>query len=206
SGRCAVGGHSHGRRGYRRTIRRARGTEDEGRTAPSPARASRARSRNPVCARSRSATGSSLLDPSSGCRHVTRCYALAIITVFGALTVSAGPGAAERLVTSLSDHRVMVTSSFIGEQLVLFGGIEQDAASRPRRSGYDVVITVTGPRQTAVTFRKQRALGIWVNADSRVFENAPAYLAVLSNRPLEAITNAEMLRRMQLGLDNIPLP
>src|SRR6185503_19223848 len=57
-----------------------------------------------------------------------------------------------------------------------------------------------------VTFRKARALGIWINADSRVLENAPAYLAVLSNRPLDAITNAETLRRLQLGLDNIPLP
>lgn len=137
---------------------------------------------------------------------MTRRPALAIVTALGALTVSGCPGAAERLVTSLSDHRVMVTSNFIGEQLVLFGGIEQDAAPRPRRSGYDVVVTVTGPRQTVVTFRKQRVLGIWVNADSRVFENAPAYLAVLSNRPLDSITNAETLRRMQLGLDNIPLP
>jgi uncharacterized protein (TIGR02186 family) len=100
----------------------------------------------------------------------------------------------------------MVTSNFTGEELVLFGGIEQDAASRPRRAGYDIVVTVTGPRQTVVTFRKARVLGIWVNADSRVIENAPAYLAVLSNRPLDAITNIETLRRLQLGLDNIPLP
>jgi uncharacterized protein (TIGR02186 family) len=135
-----------------------------------------------------------------------RRFTFATITALGALTVPAGPASAERLVTSLSDHRVMVTSNFIGEQLVLFGGIEQDNASRPRRSGYDVVVTVTGPRQTVVTFRKEPVLGIWVNADSRVFENVPAYLAVLSNRPLDAITNPETLRRMQLGLDNIPLP
>ncbi len=113
---------------------------------------------------------------------------------------------AERLIASLSNHRVMVTSNFTGDELVLFGGIEQDAASRPRRGGYDIVVTVTGPRQTVVTFRKARVLGIWVNADSRVFENAPSYLAVLSNRPLDAIANAETLRRLQLGLDNIPLP
>ena len=31
--------------------------------------------------------------------------------------------------------------------------------------GYDVVVTVTGSRQTVVTFRKARVLGIWVNAD-----------------------------------------
>jgi len=130
------------------------------------------------------------------------------IALLGAVAVSvasAGPAVAERLVVSLSNHRVMVTSNFVGEELVLFGGIERDAATRPRRGDYDIIVTVTGPRQSVVTFRKARVLGIWVNADSREFEGAPAYLAVLSNRPLDAITNAETLRRLQLGLDNIPL-
>jgi len=122
------------------------------------------------------------------------------------VALAASPAAAERLVTSLSNHRVMVTSNFTGEELVLFGGIEQDSASQPRRSGYDIVVTVAGPRQTTVAFRKERMLGIWVNADSRVFEDAPAYLAVLSNRPLDAIASTETLRRLQLGLDHIPLP
>jgi uncharacterized protein (TIGR02186 family) len=130
----------------------------------------------------------------------------AVLVALAALGMSSGPAASERLVASLSNHRVMVTSNFTGEELVLFGGIEQDSASRPRRSGYDIVITVAGPRQTVVTYRKARVLGIWVNADSRVFENAPAYLAVLSNRPLDAVSNNETLRRLQLGLDNIPLP
>ena len=98
----------------------------------------------------------------------------------------------------------MVTSSFTGDELVLFGGIERGRRRRgPRRGGYDIVVTVTGPRQNVVTFRKDRVLGIWVNVDSRVFENVPSYLAVLSNRPLDAITNAETLRRLQLGLNNI---
>jgi uncharacterized protein (TIGR02186 family) len=129
-----------------------------------------------------------------------------LLAVLGVLAASVGPAAGERLVASLSNHRVMVTSNFVGEELVLFGGIEQDSASRPRRSGYDIVVTVIGPRQSVITFRKARVAGIWVNADSREFENAPAYLAVLSNRPLDAITNAETLRRLQVGLDNIPLP
>ena len=132
--------------------------------------------------------------------------ALALVAAIGGTAGSARPVAAERLVVSLSNHRVMVTSSFTGEELVLFGGIEPDAASRPRRAAYDIVVTVAGPRQNVVTFRKARPLGIWVNADSRTFENAPAYLAVLSNRPLDAIGNAETLRRLQLGLDNTPLP
>jgi len=126
-----------------------------------------------------------------------------LLALLGASVV---PAAGERLVVSLSNHRVMITSNFVGDELVLFGGIEQDQSSHPRRGGYDIVVTVAGPAQSMVTFRKSRMLGIWVNADSREFENAPAYLAVLSNRPLDAIANAETLRRLQLGLDNIPLP
>jgi uncharacterized protein (TIGR02186 family) len=131
---------------------------------------------------------------------------LALVSAFGVLAALTVPAAAERLVVSLSDHRVMVASNFVGEELVLFGGIEQDAASKPRRGGYDIAVTVTGPRQTTVTFRKERMAGIWVNADSRVFEEAPSYLAVLSNRALDMIASSETLRRLQLGLDNIPLP
>jgi uncharacterized protein (TIGR02186 family) len=126
--------------------------------------------------------------------------------VLAALALSSGPVAAERLVTSLSNHRVMVTSNFTGDELVLFGAVERDAATQPRRGGYDFIVTVTGPRQTLVTFRKQRVLGIWVNAQSRMFENVPSYLSVLSNRPLEAIASADLLRRQQLGIDNVPLP
>jgi len=129
-----------------------------------------------------------------------------ILLAAGGITGAAPPAAAERLVTSLSEHRVMVTSSFNGSEVVLFGGIERDTGALPLRGNYDIAVTVIGPRQTVVTFRKERVLGIWLNYESRVFENAPSYLAVLTNRPLEAITNADTLRRLQLGLDNIALP
>jgi uncharacterized protein (TIGR02186 family) len=122
------------------------------------------------------------------------------------VATAAPPAAAERLVTSLSEHRVMVTSSFNGSEVVLFGGIERDTGALPLRGNYDVAVTVIGPRQDIVTFRKQRMLGIWVNYESRLFENAPSYLAVLTNRPLEAIAGAETLRRLQLGLDYFALP
>src|SRR5262249_12355513 len=87
-----------------------------------------------------------------------------------------------------------------------FGGIEQDAASRPRRGGYDIVVTVTGPSQTVVTFRKANALGIWVNGDSRGFEDEPAYLAVLSHRHLDDVPKAATLRHLRPGLAHMPLP
>jgi len=130
-----------------------------------------------------------------------------LLAVFAALLAlgCASPAAAERIHPTLSNHRVQVSSSFTGDELVLFGSIERMPGDPQRRGGYDIIATVTGPRQNLVTYRKGRVLGIWVNVDSRVFENAPAFLAVLANRPLEMIAHPETLRRLQLGLANVVL-
>ena len=75
-------------------------------------------------------------------------------------------------------------------------------AARP----YDIVATVIGPRESLRTRRKQRVLGIWVNTAARTFVDPPSYLAVLANRPLDAIASAENRRRLQLGIADTPLP
>jgi uncharacterized protein (TIGR02186 family) len=130
----------------------------------------------------------------------------AFVVMLGLVMLVTVPAEAERLVTSLSNHRVMVTSNFTGEDLVLFGSVERDNATVPRRSGYDVVVTVTGPRENVRTRRKERVLGIWVNMESRAFIEVPSYLAVLSSKPVDAVADADTLRRLQVGLDNVLLP
>lgn len=123
-----------------------------------------------------------------------------------ALLAPGGAGAAERLVTSLSTHRVLINSVFTGAEVVLFGAIENEGAGPPRRGGFDVIATVIGPRQTLKTLRKDRMLGIWINADSRTFIDVPAYIAVLGTRPFDQVVSAERLRRLQIGLANVVLP
>jgi len=119
---------------------------------------------------------------------------------------ASAPATAEQLVVSLSNHRVAITSNFAGENLVLFGTIEADPGKTLRRTGYDLVITVAGPRLNLRTRRKERVLGIWVNVDSREFIQVPSYLAVLSNRPVAEIANQDVRRRLQVGLQNFLLP
>lgn len=123
--------------------------------------------------------------------------------VLGGLT--AVPATAERLIASVSNHRVTVTSSYSGEELVLFGAIERDPDTPSRRGSYDIVVTVTGPRTDMVTRRKARKFGIWVNAESRQFLNVPTYLAISSNRAIDAIASPDVRRFQQLGIDNILL-
>ena len=133
--------------------------------------------------------------------------AIAATTLLAASIATAQPTAAERLVTTISRHQVMVNSSFTGTSIVLFGTVEQDnAAARRRTSGYDLIVTVTGPKQTIVTRRKERVLGIWTNMASRTFVNVPSYIAVMSTQPFDKFTNADAMRRLKIGIDYMLLP
>lgn len=113
------------------------------------------------------------------------------------LALVALPAGAERLVLSVSQPEVLITSNFTGADLVLFGVVEDHPPGEHR---YDVVVTVRGPQETFVTWRKSRVLGLYVNTDSRTFVDCPAVLAVASNRPVDLIADPAELRREQIGL------
>jgi uncharacterized protein (TIGR02186 family) len=126
--------------------------------------------------------------------------ALALSAVF-----AADDAYAERLIVSVSNHRVTVTPNYSGEELVLFGSVEKDDKTPANRDNYDLVVTVSGPRADMVTRRKERRFGIWVNNDYRQFLKVPTYLALFSNRPFDVIASPEVQRRQQLGLNNVLL-
>ena len=121
-----------------------------------------------------------------------------------ALMMTSSPVKAERLIVSVSNHRVTVTPNYSGEELVLFGSVEKDADT-PANRNYDLVVTVNGPRASMVTRRKERRFGIWINTDYRQFLQVPSYLALFSNRPFDDIASPEIERRQQLGLKNVLL-
>ena len=134
--------------------------------------------------------------------RIAGAIALAACLLAGALATDAR---AERLIASVSNHRVTITPDYSGERA---GAVRLDRARRryaANRGSYDLVVTVSGPRMTMVTRRKEKKLGIWINTDSREFINVPAYLAVFANRPINLLAAAEVQRRQQLGLNNIIL-
>jgi uncharacterized protein (TIGR02186 family) len=136
---------------------------------------------------------------------MTACVRLTLGGLVLATALAASPVRAERLIVSVSNHRVTVTPNYSGEELVLFGSVEKDATTPASRNNYDLVVTVAGPRADMVTRRKERKFGIWINTDSRQFLQVPSYLALFSNRPFDAIASPEVQRRQQLGLNNVLL-
>ena len=107
---------------------------------------------------------------------------------------------AERLVLSVSQPEVLITSNFTGADLVLFGVVEGAPEEAPDSGAYDFAVTVRGPQETFITWRKARVLGIYLNTQSRTFVDSPAVLAVATNRPADLIASPETLRREQIGI------
>src|SRR5262252_6277489 len=132
-------------------------------------------------------------------------FATAAAVVLLAAPVATEEAHAERLIVSVSNHRVTVTPNYAGEELALFGAVESDASTAKGRNNYDLVVTVSGPRADMVTRRKERRFGIWMNTDYRQFLQVPTYLALFANRPFDQITSPEIARRQQIGLNNVLL-
>ena len=121
------------------------------------------------------------------------------------LIAGLAPAAAERLVTSLSTHQVLITSNFTGTELVLFGSVERDAATVPRRGGYDIVVTVTGPREGMVTRRKEPRARHLDQCESR-YLRPRAGLSRRAQQPAARRDRAAPIccGRMEIGLSNVP--
>ncbi len=120
------------------------------------------------------------------------------------LALSAGPALADQLVTDLSEHKIAIRSNFTGTQILLFGAVEANTPGE-RALDRDVIVVVTGPSRAMTVRRKARIAGIWVNHDSLVFPRVPSYYAVASTRPLEVTAGIDILKREQIGIDNVDL-
>lgn len=106
--------------------------------------------------------------------------------------LAAAPARAEELIVSMSPPRHGDAELF-GEELVLFGSVEKDANTP---AGHlDLVVTVSGPRADMVTRRKRAGSASGCPATSRQFLQVPAYLAIFSNQPIDAIASPEVQRR-----------
>lgn len=102
--------------------------------------------------------------------------------------------AAEVVVANLSQDRVSISTSFDGSEILVYGAIKRDAPM-PENGPLAVIITISGPDEEVIVWRKARRAGIWVNVEGVDVERAPSFYAVASSSPLEdALSETEDLR------------
>lgn len=109
----------------------------------------------------------------------------------------------EKIESDLSSRRIEIESNFTGQQIVIFGTIENSKQSDFEPGLYDVVVVVKGPRETVVARRKSKVAGIWINTRSLTLGNAPGYYAVLSRREVHKVASDTVLNAYGLGFDAI---
>ena len=125
-------------------------------------------------------------------------FALALAGVIAA-TVAAE---AERLTIAVSTPQIDISSNFTGENVTIFGVIEEDAASVPR-TDYQVAVVIRGADETVVARRKDRLLGVWLNGTSETLNDVPSFYALAASEPVERMASEAVLRQYELGFANI---
>ena len=109
------------------------------------------------------------------------------------LLVAASPAGAEKLASTVSTPNVLITSSFDGAVLSLFGTIEADTPGVALTGPYNVIVVITGPLQDRVARRKTNSFGIWRNTEQVTFKQFPSFYDVLSSGKLDVIAPADVL-------------
>jgi len=102
---------------------------------------------------------------------------------------------AQRIVGTLTERVVAITSTFVGQTLTLFGNVEPSLGSPQRHveGSFDIVLVIRGPSSNRMARRKTQTLGVWINTEEVAFPGFPSYYRILSSAPLETIADTETL-------------
>lgn len=129
-----------------------------------------------------------------------------LLLALAILAITALPARTEQLVAAVSSSVVRITSNFTGTEITVFGAIERDAATISRQGPYDIAVVLKGPSTAFVTRKKERVLGLWVNAQSRTYVGVPSFYALATTRSLQEMAVPQLWDKFQLGLSHINLP
>ena len=110
------------------------------------------------------------------------------------LLLTALPATAEEVVLGMSSDTISITTNFDGSELLVFGAVKREA---PIAQGdpLEVIIAVAGPSEPLTMHRKDKKLGIWVNADAVEIDLAPSFYAIATTGSFtEVLSDVEDLR------------
>ena len=114
--------------------------------------------------------------------------------LIGLVMLLSGPAMAapKQIVADLSDSRVDITSSYHGTELLLFGAKED-------MPGDDIILVVQGPATDIIQRRKAKRAGIWVNVETKIWQEAPSFYHVFATDELSSIANEQALGNATVG-------
>lgn len=136
------------------------------------------------------------------------------ITAASAQTNSSGDGngvpqlqnpSEETIEIGLSTETIAITSNFGGTDLTIFGALDNADPLIQRQGRYDIIVVLQGPSRDLVVRKKERYLGVWVNADSETFLGVPLSYSLATTRNLQDIAEEKLYRQLSVGVRNFYL-
>ena len=116
----------------------------------------------------------------------------------------AGPALAEgpRVIASLSQNAVSITTNFNGSEIFVFGAIERERPVDESDEDLGIIITVLGPSSPVTVRKKARVFGIWANVESAIVDSAPSFYALASTGQLSEILSDASNKQASVTVDN----
>ncbi|GAA5543297.1 MULTISPECIES: TIGR02186 family protein [Brucella/Ochrobactrum group] len=113
--------------------------------------------------------------------------------------------AEETIDIGLSTETIAITSNFGGTDLTIFGALDNADPMIQRQGRYDIIVVLQGPERNLVVRKKERYLGVWINADSETFLGVPLSYSLASTRNLQDIADEKVYRQLSVGVRNFYL-
>lgn len=120
-----------------------------------------------------------------------------------ALARPAGAVADDRVVASLSQHNVSLTTGFSGSEIFIYGAVKHTRRGPVPGDGLDIIVTVTGPVAPVIVRKKERNFGIWTNGRPVRIDAAPSFYVVASTGGFRDTISWTDDLRYQIGPDYI---
>ncbi|MBL0317841.1 MAG: TIGR02186 family protein [Alphaproteobacteria bacterium] len=98
--------------------------------------------------------------------------------------------------SDLSEHEISIDSKFSGKSLILFGA---------KHIPGSMVLLVKGPGTDYTIQKKKKFMGIWVSGKQVIFHDVPSYYMVAHTEDLAGLGDSQLLKNLQIGVDNVDL-
>lgn len=105
----------------------------------------------------------------------------------------------------VSSKEIAIAPDFAGTDVTVFGAIDHADPDLLKSGGYDLVVSLEGPRDFITVRKKDRVAGVWVNRHSVTFQYMPESFSMASTRAIDAIAKPTELFTFNVGLPRAKL-
>lgn len=105
----------------------------------------------------------------------------------------------------VSSKEIAIAPDFAGTDVTVFGAVDNADPELLKNGGYDIVVSLEGPRDFITIRKKERVAGVWINRHSVTFEYMPESFSMASTRAIDLIAKPAELFTFSVGFPRVKI-